>query len=165
MLQFEKGYLCFWDINRPVIWGCEPNGDGDGVVKYQWGSADYIHISRKALQEWNELGKWQSLDGHWKPVSEFLDHHYMLCEEDESVIADTPQEALRQFLLKVQNKEISQPELDYYVRKDDRFYYLNNAIDNKERWDELVGDTKIIYAWAIGLYNNHQPEMTKIYLQ
>ena len=165
MLQFEKGYLCFWDINCPVIWGCEPKGDYEGVVKYKWGSADYIHLSKKSLQEWNELGKGQSVDGHWKPVSEFLDYHYMLCGEDESVIADTPKEAIRQFLMKVKDGIIDASNLDYYVRKDDRFYYLNDALEDKEKWDELVGDAKVIYVWTIGLYNNHQPEMTEIYLQ
>lgn len=165
MLEFEKGYLCFWDVNIPNIWKCKGEGDHEGVVKYKWGSADYIKLSGNQLKEWNELGKWQSIDGHWYPVEDFLDHHYMLCAEENCAIADTPKEALRQFLLLLKTKqEEDRPQRDYYVRKDNRFYYLNDVVNDKEKWDELIGDSTVIYAWAMGWYSE-QYEMHEIELE
>lgn len=165
MLEFEKGYLCFWDINRPIIWKCKGEGDHEGVVKYKWGYADYIKVSEEHLKEWNELGKWKSIDGHWYPVEDFLDHHDMLCAKEDCVIADTPKEAVRQFLLLLRKRqEEGCPEQDYYVRKNDRFYYLNDVINDKEKWDELIGDSTVIYAWAMGIYSR-QPEMHTINIE
>lgn len=162
MIEFEKGYLCFWDINTPIIWKCEPEGTSEGVVKYKWGSADYCRFSRKQVQEWNELGKWQGIDGHWRPVEDFIDHHDMLCSEEDSRIADTPHEALRQFLIMIQERHGK--NLDYYVRKNDRFYYLNDYINDKDMWNNMTADENEVYVWAKNLYGDHEENLQKIEL-
>ena len=89
----------------------------------------------------------------------------MLCAEEDCAIAETPKEALRQFLLLLRKRqEEGCPEQDYYVRKNNRFYYLNDAINDKEKWDKLIGDSAIVFAWAMGIYSR-QPEMHKIYIE
>ena len=162
MIEFEKGYMCFWDVNCPCIWKCEPTKDNEsGVVKYQWGSADYCQFTKKEVQEWNELGKWQSVNGHWCDVEEFIDHHNMLCAEEDCAFGDTPQEALRLFLIKTKDRDFALQ--DMYVRKNNRFYYLNDCIDNKEEWDAMLKDAKTIFVYCIGIYSNC-PEMEEIAL-
>ena len=161
MIGFEKGYLCFWDINSPAIMKCEPEEDDrEGVVKFKWGSADYCKFTKKEVREWKELGKWLSISGHWRPVEEFIDHHNMLCAEDNCAFGDTPQEALRKYLLTFIGQGAT--EYDYYSRKNNRFYYLNVFINDKEKWDELTKDADL-YILTKNLYGAHEFKMWKIY--
>ena len=157
MIEFEKGYLCFWDVYDICIWKCEPNDDYcEGVVKFRWGSADYCRFTRPQVRDWNEVGKWLSVSGHWRPVEEFLDHHYMLCSEEEAAFGDTPFEALRNWLIKHPDDRH-----DFYVRKNNRFYYANQFRDNKFEWDNLFKDTEGLYIWTINPYSKAE-EMMRI---
>jgi hypothetical protein len=160
MVEFEKGYLCFWDSYNISIRKCEPDKDDEeGVVKFQWGSADYCRFTKKKVQEWNELGKWLSVSGHWRPVEEFLDHHYMLCSEEESAFGDTPFEAFRNWLLKHQDNEY-----DFYVRKNNRFYYVNDLVNNESKWNKLFKNIEGLYAWVENPYSyTKSKEMMKVY--
>ena len=161
MIEFIKGYLCFWDINAPCIWKGEPDKeDREGVVKYTWGSADYCRFTKKQVQEWNELGKWQSISGRWRPVEDFIDHHNMLCAEEDCAIGDTPQEALRLFLLMIIEK--NEKNLDYYIRKNHRFYYLNDYIEDKDKWNEMTKDVDKFYVWTNSLYGAREEKMWEI---
>lgn len=160
MIEFEKGYLCFWDAYNITIRKCQPDEDDEeGVVKFQWGSADYCRFTKKEVREWNELGKWLSISGHWRPVEEFLDHHYMLCSEEEGAFGDTQFDAFRNWMLKNKNDGH-----DFYVRKNNRFYYVNDLVDNKSKWDKLFKDIEGLYVWTVNPYHpSKSREMMKVY--
>jgi hypothetical protein len=83
----------------------------------------------------------------------------MLCSEEESAFGDTPFEAFRNWLLKHQDNEY-----DFYVRKNNRFYYVNDLVNNESKWNKLFKNIEGLYAWVENPYSyTKSKEMMKVY--
>lgn len=150
-MEFIKGYIF------GKSYSCDEylleTGDYEygGVVYMEGYNYPYWRVSKSWLDQYNdptkrEIRTWVE-DG--KPQCEFvdpveyIDHHNYLFEDGACAIGETPQEALRQYILNVYDKN-----LEAYVRKDNKFIYLNDYAADRYKWDELFDGVDRFFLYA-----------------
>lgn len=139
-MEFLKGFVFgkYYGCNEYLL--KEGNYNEGGIIYMEGYTYPYWRVSKDWLERYNdptkrEIRTWVEKS---KPQCEFvsplehIDHHNFLFEEDACAIGDTPQEALRQYILTVHDVN-----LEAYVRKDGHFIYLNDYATDKEKWDKL----------------------------
>ena len=150
-MEFIKGYI----FGKYCGCGDYLLEDGDcecdGIIYMEGYNHPYWRVSKSWLNQYNdptkrEISTWVE-DG--KPQCAFvdpldyIDHHNYLFEEDACAIGETPQEALRQYILNV-----CDINLEAYVRKNGHFVYLNDYAMDKDKWDELFKDVDRFFLYV-----------------
>lgn len=151
-MEFLKGFIFgkYYGCNEYIM--IEGNYGEGGIIYMEGYNYPYWRVSNKWLDQYNdptkrEIQTWIE-DG--KPQCEFvdpieyIDHHNYLFEDGACAIGDTPQEALRQYILTVHDID-----LEAYVRKDNHFIYLNTFAGDKEKWDELFKDVDKFFLYTV----------------
>ncbi len=150
-MEFIKGYIFgkYYGANEYLL----EAGDYEygGIIYMEGYNCPYWRVDKKWLDKYNdptkrEISTWVE-DG--KPQCAFvdpldyIDHHNYLFEEDACARGETPQEALRQYILNVYDIN-----LEAYVRKDGHFVYLNDYAADRYKWDELFKDVDEFYLYT-----------------
>lgn len=151
-MEFLKGFVFgkYYGCNEYLLE--EGNYDDSGIIYMEGYTYPYWRVSKSWLDQYNdptkrEIRTWIE---NGKPQCEFvdpvdyIDHHNYLFEDDACAIGDTPQEALRQYILTVHDVN-----LEAYVRKDGHFIYLNDFAKDKEKWDELFKDADRFFLYTL----------------
>lgn len=149
-MEFIKGYIFGKYCGANEYRLEEGNDDYGGIIYMEGHNYPYWRVSKSWLDQYNDPTKreiriWIE-DG--KPQCkfvdplEYIDHHNYLFEDNAGAIGETPQEALRQYIL---SDDIN---IEAYVRKNGHFVYLNDYAKDKEKWDELFKDVDEFYLYT-----------------
>lgn len=155
MLEFLKGYVfgkCYSDEEYILDKG-EPDlsegGYGEGYVYLETYGIPYIRVYRSWVEKYNDPTKREirtcvGSDGQpkcwYEDLGEQIDHHNMMFEEGACVVADTPEEAIRKYLL-----EVHDLGLELYVRTNNRFVCINDLANDKDKWNEMLKNKKEVW--------------------
>lgn len=139
-MEFLKGYLFgeYYECKEFILYRCQPTDD------YRAGIVFDKHLSYPyKIVDTNQVRNYEFFADPY----DLIDHHNYLCDEDYAVVADTPQEALRLYILKAQELEHRVPEV--YIRVDNTFVGITEYANDKYYWDYMFENVDCFYIYAL----------------
>ena len=154
-MEFLKGYIFgkYYGCHEYILDACEGERESyvynDGYSYPYWRVGNswidkYNNPEKRQIRTWVENGKPCCA---FEDLMDFIDHHNFVFEDGACALGDTPQEAVRQYLLTCHDIDC-----EVYVRKNNRFIYVKDLANDKAKWDELFDGVTTIY-----IYTNKYP--------